>query len=59
VRSSSLYDRAERSLEDGAVGLDRGCLAIRDFQLIDGSMAGMAEFIHLDVTDFDTTEATP
>jgi len=58
VRSSSLYDHAERSLEDGTVGLDRGCLAIRDFQLIDGSMAGMAEFIRLKVTDLDTREAS-
>ena len=57
VRSSSLFDRAERSLEDGAVGLDQGCPAIRDFQLIDGSMAGMAEFIQLKIADFDTSEA--
>ena len=56
VRSSSLYDRAERSLEGGGVGLDKGYLAIRDFQLIDGSIAGMAELIHLEVADFDTSE---
>jgi uncharacterized membrane protein YccC len=57
VRSSSLFDRAERTLEDGAVGLDRGCPAIRDFQLIDGSMAGLAEFLQLEVADFDTSGA--
>ena len=58
VRSSSLYDQAERSLEGGAVGLDRGCLAIRDLKLIDGSMATLAQFIGLAVTDFDTVRAT-
>jgi uncharacterized membrane protein YgaE (UPF0421/DUF939 family) len=57
VRSSSLYDLAERSIEDGTVGLDWGYPAIRDFQLIDGSMAGMAEFIRLKVADFDTSGA--
>jgi hypothetical protein len=57
VRSSSLFDRAERSLEDGTVRLDQGCLAIRDFQLIDGSMASTAEFIRLKIADFDTSEA--
>jgi hypothetical protein len=56
VRSSSLYDRAERSLENGAVGRGHGSSAIRDLQLIDGSMAGMAELIQLKVTDLDTTE---
>jgi hypothetical protein len=54
ARSSSLYDRAERTLEGGAVGLDQGCLAIRDLKLIDGSMANLAELIQLEVTDFDT-----
>jgi hypothetical protein len=58
VRSSSLYDQAERSLEDGAVGLDQGCPAIRDLKLIDGSMATLAQFIGLAVTDFDTVRAT-
>ena len=56
VRSSSLYDRAERSLEGGVVGLNRGCPAIRDLQLIDGSMATLAEFLGLEVNDFDTRE---
>jgi hypothetical protein len=53
VRSSSLYDRAERSLEGSVGGDDLGCHAIRDLQLIDGSMATLAEFIGLVVTDFE------
>jgi len=57
VRSSSLYDQVERSLEDGVVGLDQGCPAIRDLILIDGSMATLAQFIGLAVTDFDTVGA--
>ena len=56
VRSSSLYDRAERSLEGDGVGLNQGCPAIRDLQLIDGSMATLAEFLGLEVDDFDTRE---
>jgi len=56
VRSSSLYDRAERSLEGNGVGLNQGCAAIRDLQLIDGSMATLAEFLGLEVNDFDTRE---
>ena len=57
VRSSSLYDRAERSFEGRGGGLDLGCAAIRDLQRIDGSMATLAEFIGLEVTDFDTSGA--
>jgi uncharacterized membrane protein YccC len=58
VRSSSLYDRVERSLGDSAVGPDRRSPAIRDFKLIDGSMAALAEFIGLKVTDLDTSSDT-
>jgi uncharacterized membrane protein YccC len=57
VRSSSIYDRVERSLGDAALGPDRRNPAIRDLKLIDGSMASMAEFIGLEVTDFDTSGA--
>jgi hypothetical protein len=56
VRSSSLYDRAERSVEDEAVGPEQGYPAVRDFQLIDGSMADIAEFLRLKIADFDTSE---
>jgi uncharacterized membrane protein YccC len=55
VRSSSLYDRVERSARDNAVGPGGRSPAIRDLKLIDGSMARTAEFIGLKVTDFDTT----
>jgi hypothetical protein len=57
VRSSSLYDRADRSLEGNKGGLDRGCPPLRDLQMIDGSMADLAQFIGLKVTDLDTTVA--
>lgn len=57
VRSSSLYDRAERLLEHSAVGLGHGCPAIRGLQSIDDSVAAMAELIELEVTDFDTSQA--
>jgi uncharacterized membrane protein YccC len=55
VRSSSLYDRADRSFEGDGSRLDKGCPPIRDLQLIDGSMASIASLIGLKVTDFDTT----
>jgi uncharacterized membrane protein YccC len=57
VRSSSLYDRAERTLDNGVEGSQHGLSAIRDFQLIDGSLAGMAELIHLQISDFDSAES--
>jgi uncharacterized membrane protein YccC len=59
VRSASLYDRTERSLENSAPRLDQRWLAIRDLQLIDGSMATFAESIGLKVTDFDTSLSSP
>jgi hypothetical protein len=55
VRSSSLYDQADRSLEDGMVGSRQGRLAIRDLQQIDGAMAALAESMRLQVIDFDTS----
>jgi len=58
VRSSSLYDRAERSHQDSAAGTDQECLAIQDLKLIDGAMAGLAKSMRLEVTDFDTVRAT-
>jgi uncharacterized membrane protein YccC len=56
VRSSLLYDRAEHSVENGTVEPEQGYPAVRDFQLIDGSMADMAEFLRLKIADFDTSE---
>jgi uncharacterized membrane protein YccC len=48
TRSSALFDRA-----------DEGQLAIRDFTLIDGAMAKLAEVIGLQVTDHDTMGLAP
>jgi hypothetical protein len=54
VRSSALFDRAERWLEEESSPAGKGQLAIRDLKLIDGSMAGLAEDMGLSVTDYDT-----
>jgi hypothetical protein len=54
VRSSALFDRVERWLEEDSSPSGKGQLAIRDLKLIDGSMAGLAEDIELSVTDYDT-----
>jgi hypothetical protein len=54
TRSSALFDRAERRLEEGwaSVGADR--FAVRDLMLIDGAMARTAEVMGLAITDYDT-----
>jgi hypothetical protein len=54
TRSSSLFDRTERRLEERAARIDEGELAIRDLKLIDGVMANVAQMAGLPVTDFDT-----
>jgi uncharacterized membrane protein YccC len=54
TRSSALFDRTERSLEERSARIDEGELAIRDLKLIDGAMAKLAELAGLPVTDFDT-----
>jgi hypothetical protein len=57
TRSSAIFDRAERRLEEhpGAVG--PGQLAIRDLMLIDTTMATLAEALGLAITDYDTAPA--
>lgn len=57
TRSSALFDRAERRLEEHSGGVDRGGLAIRDLKLIDGTLASMAQALQLEVTDYDTVPA--
>jgi len=57
VRSSSLYDRAERSHQDSAAGTGQECLPIQDLKLIDGAMASLAQSMRLEVTDLDTVRA--
>jgi hypothetical protein len=54
TRSSALFDRTERRLEERSARIDEGQLAIRDLKLIDGVMAKLAEMAGLPVTDFDT-----
>jgi uncharacterized membrane protein YgaE (UPF0421/DUF939 family) len=54
VRSSALFDRVERWLEEDSAPVASGQLAIRDLKLIDGSMAQVAEVMGLNVTDYDT-----
>jgi hypothetical protein len=43
TRSSALFDRAERLLEERSASIDEGQLAIRDLKLIDGAVVQMAE----------------
>jgi hypothetical protein len=54
TRSSALFDGAERYLETSPIGMDNGRLAIRDLKLIDGAMAGMAEVMAINISDYDT-----
>jgi uncharacterized membrane protein YccC len=54
TRSSALFDRAERRLDEGSASVGAGRLAVRDLMLIDGGMARMAEIMGLSITDFDT-----
>ena len=58
IRSSSLFDRAERRLDDCPHGLPSTELALRDFKLIDGTMAHLAELMGLGITDYDTVGTT-
>lgn len=53
TRSSALFDYAERHLGSHVGGVDPAQLAIRDFKLIDGSMAAIAEMAKLKISDFD------
>jgi hypothetical protein len=54
IRSSSLFDRAERSLDDCPNGLPSTEFALRDFKLLDSTMARLAELMGLAITDYDT-----
>lgn len=56
VRSSSLFERVERDLDTSGSGIIN--LSLRDFKLIDGVMARMAEKMNLRIGDFDTTAAS-
>jgi hypothetical protein len=54
TRSSALFDQAERRLEVFPDRVDATEFALRDFRLIDGTMASLAELMGLRITDFDT-----
>lgn len=54
TRSSALFDRAERRLEQHSGSLESAQLAIRDLRLIDGAMAQIAQVMGLRITDHDT-----
>ena len=54
IRSSSIFDHAERRLESQSPTVDKRQLAVRDLKLIDGTMANMAEQLGLTISDFDT-----
>jgi Fusaric acid resistance protein-like len=57
TRSSALFDRAERRLEERAGTVGPAQLAIRDLMRIDGTMAGLAGLLRLAITDYDTAPA--
>jgi hypothetical protein len=54
VRSASLFDDAERTLERTSGGIGPAQLALRDLALVDGSLASFAELMGLRVADLDT-----
>jgi uncharacterized membrane protein YccC len=54
TRSSALFDRAERDLDVCPRGPASPEFALRDFMLIDGTMAHMAELMGLRIADYDT-----
>jgi uncharacterized membrane protein YgaE (UPF0421/DUF939 family) len=54
VRSSSLFDQAERCLGNSSNATYNDRLPIRDLMLIDQTMASVAGAMNLTVTDFDT-----
>jgi uncharacterized membrane protein YgaE (UPF0421/DUF939 family) len=57
TRSSALFDQADRRLEEHSEIAGPQRLAVRDLQLIDGTMAQMAELLGLTITDYDTVPA--
>ena len=57
TRSSAIFDRVERRIEERTSTVGLAQLAIRDLKLIDGTMARLAEAMGLAVTDYDTVPA--
>lgn len=56
TRSSALFDRAERRIEERSGPAGPAQLAIRDLMLVDATMAEMAEILGLTVTDYDDSD---
>jgi hypothetical protein len=54
TRSSSLFDRAERCLDVCPHQFASTEFALRDFKVLDGTMAQLAELLGLGITDYDT-----
>ncbi|HWF17489.1 MAG TPA: FUSC family protein [Acidimicrobiales bacterium] len=59
TRSAALFDRAERSLDGCPYGSASAEFALRDFMLLDGTLAHMAQRMGLPVTDYDTQMSAP
>jgi hypothetical protein len=51
VRSSALFDQAKRRIEE------HSGIAVRDLELIDGTLAKLADFLGVASTDYDTVPA--
>jgi hypothetical protein len=54
TRSSALFDEAERCLDSCSYRSASTEFALRDFKLLDGTMAHMAEVLGLRIADYDT-----
>jgi uncharacterized membrane protein YgaE (UPF0421/DUF939 family) len=54
IRSTALFDQASRRIEERSGLADPAYLAVRDLELIDGTLARMADFLGLAITDSDT-----
>jgi uncharacterized membrane protein YgaE (UPF0421/DUF939 family) len=56
TRSASLFEQADQHLGWAPDRVDHGQLAIRDLELLDGTMAQLARVLGLHITDYDTAE---
>jgi hypothetical protein len=55
IRSSALFDQAGRRIEERSGLTDPARLAVHDLELIDRTLARMADFLGLAITDYDAT----
>jgi len=54
TRAAALFDRTERQLEKQTDDIHRNQLALRDLQLLDGTLAQIAGSLGMPLTDYDT-----